>query len=38
MDSMLPLLAEVRRTRMLIPAEEVALAKRIERGDLAAKD
>ena len=38
MDSMSLLLAEVRRRRLLIPAEEVALAKRIERGDLAAKD
>jgi RNA polymerase primary sigma factor len=38
MDSMSLFLAEVRRHRLLTRAEEVALAKRIERGDLAAKE
>jgi RNA polymerase primary sigma factor len=38
MDSMSLFLAEVRRHRLLTRAEEVALAQRIERGDLAAKE
>ena len=38
MDAMSLFLAEVRRHRLLTRAEEVALAKRIERGDLAAKE
>jgi RNA polymerase primary sigma factor len=38
MDSMSLFLAEVRRHRLLTRAEEVTLAKRIERGDLAAKE
>ena len=38
LDSMSLFLAEVRRHRLLTRAEEVALAKRIERGDLAAKE
>jgi len=38
MDSMSLFLAEVRRHRLLTRHEEVALAKRIERGDLAAKE
>jgi RNA polymerase primary sigma factor len=38
MDSMSLFLAEVRRHRLLTRAEEVSLAKRIERGDLAAKE
>jgi RNA polymerase primary sigma factor len=38
MDSMSLFLAEVRRHRLLTRAEEVGLAKRIERGDLAAKE
>src|SRR5205807_4196186 len=38
MDSMSLFLAEVRRHRLLTRAEEVALSKRIERGDLAAKE
>src|SRR5579884_1305035 len=38
MDSMSLFLAEVRRHRLLTRAEEVMLAKRIERGDLAAKE
>ncbi len=38
LDSMSLFLAEVRRHRLLTRAEEVTLAKRIERGDLAAKD
>jgi RNA polymerase primary sigma factor len=38
MDSMSLFLAEVRRHRLLTRSEEVALAKRIERGDLAAKE
>jgi RNA polymerase primary sigma factor len=38
MDSMSLFLAEVRRHRLLTRAEEVTLAKRIERGDLVAKD
>jgi RNA polymerase primary sigma factor len=38
MDSMSLFLAEVRRHQLLTRAEEVALAKRIERGDLAAKE
>ena len=33
-----PFLARLARTPLLTPAEEVALAKRIERGDLAAKE
>src|SRR5438105_6340201 len=37
-DSLSLFLAEVRRHRLLTGAEEVALAKRIERGDLAAKE
>ncbi|MBV9415640.1 MAG: sigma-70 family RNA polymerase sigma factor [Solirubrobacterales bacterium] len=37
-DSMSLFLAEVRRHRLLTGAEEVALAKRIERGDLQAKE
>jgi len=38
MDSMSLFLAEVRRHRLLTRAEEVSLAKRIERGDLVAKE
>ncbi|MBV8710147.1 MAG: sigma-70 family RNA polymerase sigma factor [Solirubrobacterales bacterium] len=38
MDSMSLFLAEVRRHRLLTRAEEVELAKQIERGDLAAKE
>jgi len=38
MDAMSLFLAEVRRHRLLTRAEEVALAKQIERGDLAAKE
>src|SRR5437588_1987118 len=38
LDSMSLFLAEVRRHRLLTRAEEVALSKRIERGDLAAKE
>jgi RNA polymerase primary sigma factor len=38
MDSMSLFLAEVRRHRLLTRSEEVTLAKRIERGDLAAKE
>ena len=38
MDSMSLFLAEVRRHRLLTRAEEVELAKRIERGDLEAKE
>jgi RNA polymerase primary sigma factor len=38
MDSMSLFMAEVRRHRLLTRAEEVALARRIERGDLAAKE
>ena len=37
-DSMSLFLAEVRRHRLLTRADEVALARRIERGDLAAKE
>jgi RNA polymerase primary sigma factor len=37
-DSMSLFLAEVRRHRLLTRAEEVSLAKRIERGDLDAKE
>ncbi len=37
-DSMSLFLAEVRRHRLLTRSEEVALAKRIERGDLLAKE
>jgi RNA polymerase primary sigma factor len=37
-DSMSLFMAEVRRHRLLGRAEEVALARRIERGDLAAKE
>ena len=38
MDSMSLFMAEVRRHRLLTRAEESALARRIERGDLAAKE
>jgi RNA polymerase primary sigma factor len=38
MDSMSVFMAEVRRHRLLTRAEEVALARRIERGDLGAKE
>ena len=38
MDSMSLFLAEVRRHRLLTRAEEVELARQIERGDLAAKE
>ena len=38
MDSMSLFMAEVRRHRLLTRAEEVELARRIERGDLAAKE
>jgi RNA polymerase primary sigma factor len=38
MDSMSLFLAEVRRHRLLTRGEEVELARRIERGDLAAKE
>src|SRR6201987_1569176 len=38
MDAMSLFLAEVRRPRLLTRAEEVALSRRIERGDLAAKE
>jgi RNA polymerase primary sigma factor len=38
MDSMSLFLAEVRRHRLLTRAEEAALSKRIERGDLGAKE
>jgi RNA polymerase primary sigma factor len=37
-DSLQLLLREAGRYRLLTPAEEIELAKRIERGDLAAKD
>src|SRR5438067_12898858 len=37
-DSLSLFLAEIRRHRLLTAAEEVELAKRIERGDLEAKD
>ena len=37
-DGLTAFLAKLARTPLLTPAEEVALAKRIERGDLAAKD
>jgi RNA polymerase primary sigma factor len=37
-DSLSLFLAEVRRHRLLTATEEVALARRIERGDLAAKE
>ena len=37
-DSLQLLLREAGRYRLLTPAEEISLAKRIERGDLAAKD
>ena len=38
MDSLSLFMAEVRRYRLLTRAEEAALARRIERGDLVAKD
>jgi len=38
LDSMSLFMAEVRRHRLLTGAEEVELARRIERGDLAAKE
>ena len=38
LDSLQLLLREAGRYRLLTPAEEIELAKRIERGDLAAKD
>ncbi|HEV3388579.1 MAG TPA: sigma-70 family RNA polymerase sigma factor [Solirubrobacteraceae bacterium] len=38
MDSMSLFMAEVRRHRLLTRAEEAALARQIERGDLAAKE
>jgi RNA polymerase primary sigma factor len=38
MDSMSLFMAEVRRHRLLTRTEEAALARRIERGDLAAKE
>ena len=38
MDSMSLFMAEVRRHRLLTRAEEAALSRRIERGDLAAKE
>jgi RNA polymerase primary sigma factor len=38
MDSMSLFMSEVRRHRLLTRAEEAALARRIERGDLAAKE
>ena len=37
-DSLQLLLREAGRYRLLTPAEEIELAKRIEKGDLAAKD
>jgi RNA polymerase primary sigma factor len=37
-DSLTQYLREIRRHRLLTPAEEVALAKRIEAGDVAAKN
>jgi len=37
-DGLAAFLAKLARTPLLTPAEEVALAKRIERGDLGAKD
>lgn len=37
-DSLQLLLREAGRYRLLTPAEEISLAKRIEKGDLAAKD
>jgi len=37
-DGVAHFLAKLARTPLLTPADEVALAKRIERGDLAAKD
>ncbi|HEY4827720.1 MAG TPA: sigma-70 factor domain-containing protein, partial [Solirubrobacteraceae bacterium] len=38
LDSMSLFMAEVRRHRLLNRSEEAALARRIERGDLAAKE
>src|SRR3712207_8436850 len=37
-DPLAQLLAESRRWPLLTPAEEIELAKRVERGDLAAKE
>src|SRR5918998_3482876 len=37
-DTLQLFLNEIGRHRLLTPAEEIELAKRIERGDLAAKD
>jgi len=37
-DGLAPLLARLARVPLLTPAEEIALAQRVERGDLAAKD
>jgi RNA polymerase primary sigma factor len=37
-DDLTPFLAQIARTRLLSPAEEVRLARRVERGDLAAKE
>src|SRR5580765_5345047 len=37
LDALRLFFAEVARHRLLTPAEEVALAKRVERGDAAAK-
>ena len=38
LDGLDQFLLEAARHRLLTPAEEIALAKRIERGDLAAKE
>jgi RNA polymerase primary sigma factor len=37
-DELSPFLAQIGRTPLLTPAEELRLAKRVERGDLAAKE
>ena len=37
-DELAPFLAQIARTPLLTPAEELRLARRVERGDLAAKE
>ncbi len=37
-DDLAPFLAQIARTPLLTPAEELRLARRVERGDLAAKE
>ena len=37
-DDLGPFLAQIARTPLLTPAEELRLARRVERGDLAAKE